>query len=195
MPNSDHFRVSLDIAPSTEAYYKSSNLTGLVNETVDTKPHVMYIPASSLLDKAFFDNNYFNKIETLFEAVEYFSFANDILFRQDCYSDRQIEFIKDTLKFLKTGERDTPLEVWKTLAGDNTRYLDQGTRMSIHSLLSQIAELAGVRKSGPMTPDYSRETSYEPMSPTEYGMYITMWCTHKGGLRDFIFSIWFLSTY
>lgn len=199
---SDYFRIELDIKPSelssaNEAKWQQYNVDGGSIINVGQPPSYYYPDVINAIEhKSRLDRNYFNKVEALLDIIDLIKYLHGI--DLECLSDRQLEFMEDTLVFLQTGKRNTPLYAWHTLIGDRSRYISGGEsfrrtvrlRQSFDKMLGKSSE-----EDTDSEVSYSRDDSVlvnNSKHKVNVYKYITMWCKHKGGLNDLFYTLRFL---
>lgn len=136
------------------------------------------------------DVYYFNRTETLLRFFEMVLSAAPQLYRryenafmmpnvmgelsQQVISHRGLEFLEDTLLYLKTGERATHLETWINIIHDDGNYLSYKDYIAKYNLVKNgFAELF----------DFRKESSIDKC--------ISMWCSKERGLRDLVYTLYF----
>lgn len=199
---SDYFRIELDIKPSelssaNEAKWQQYNVDGGSIINVGQPPSYYYPDAINAIEhKSRLDRNYFNKVEALLDIIDLIKNSHGI--DLECLSDRQLEFMEDTLVFLQTGKRNTPLYAWHTLIGDRSRYISVGESCRRTLRLRQSFEkMFGKRSDEDIDSEVVRSKddvmSLNANKSNVYVYkYITMWCKHKGGLNDLFYTFRFL---
>ena len=199
---SDYFRIELDIKPSelssaNEAKWQQYDANSGVLSDVGQPPSYYYPYAINAIEhKSRLDRNYFNKVEALLDVIDLIKCLNWI--SSESLSDRQLEFMEDTLVFLQTGKRNTPLYAWHTLIGDITRYISVGESCRRKLRLRQSFEkMIGKRSDEDIDSEVVRSKddvmSLNANKSNVYVYkYITMWCKHKGGLNDLFYTLRFL---
>ena len=199
---SDYFRIELDIKPSelssaNEAKWQQYNVGGGMIYNVGQPPSFYYPSDFNVIEhKSSLDRNYFNKVEALFDIVDLIRNLRGI--NLDDIFCRQLEFMEDTLVFLQTGKRNTPLYAWHTLIGDRTCYLSIGefNRRKVRlqqSFESMLGRRVAEHSSCGAVRDRNDRELLDTVNVNVY-KYITMWCKHKCGLHDLFYTLKFLHT-
>lgn len=91
------------------------------------------------------------------------------------FSDRGLEFLEDTLSYLRGDTRKQPLEQVFALIDDTSRYLTSTQRMDLYDKIDSHIEFFTPRGKN-----------------IELGQYISMWCTKPRGMEDLAWTIYFL---
>jgi hypothetical protein len=81
--------------------------------------------------------------------------------RNDNIYGLNLEFLHDTVQYIRTGQRDMPVATWQELL---LEYPDR------HPGTSSIARL----------------DAFQLSNPKEFDNFIGMWCSHPGGLADML---------
>lgn len=140
---------------------------------------------SSAFSKVILDSRrdvyYFNRTDKFLEFIDIMLFELPSRIPRDpndvygFLSDRQIEFVEDTLHYLKTGSRKVSLETWSIIIDDMSSYIPRREREKrCFSIWNEFLALGDVRK---------RES---------LNKYIIMWCGRDGGFRDLAYTLKFL---
>lgn len=158
------------------------------------RPADEYIPDRDNVFKAFIDKgrhvtNYFNRFETVEDLIllmhKYRRFLPVVLLHggDRVYAhltDRKLEFMIDTFRFLATGERNTSLEQWSVLIDDRNRYMSPIERCDQIAKLKELHNFLESR--------ITLDTNYD-----SFATYISMWCEKADGVRDMAYSLYFYS--
>lgn len=91
------------------------------------------------------------------------------------FSDRGLEFLEDTLAYLRGDVRKQPLEQVFALIDDRTQYLTSTQRQDLYGKIDDhLTAVSGNTRN------------------VELGHYISMWCTKPRGIEDLAWTIYFL---
>lgn len=94
---------------------------------------------------------------------------------RDSFSDRGLEFLEDTLCYLRGDYRKQPLEQVFALIDDTSRYLTLTQRRDLYDKIdNHFQVISGGQRNA------------------ELGHYISMWCTKPRGMEDLAWTIYFL---
>lgn len=166
-------------------HYSDTRVAEIVaNPHIPTRVHKLIEPFYNLLRS---DVYAMNKVENLLNFVDTVSTEHSVLFipfTNPLEDSVYIEFINESLDFLETGKRKTDLMVYNNILPTYATLVSPMIKVDV----DEVRQLAAEKKQlSERTKAMNKITNVSDLVS-----YINMWCSHRGGFRDLVITLYLL---